>query len=77
VKLLEGLLSMELGEGMSSVDLVKVADNWMWGNGRIDNTPEAGLGWFDKLVFEKVKDGMGNIGGGGGPLHCVIIFSGC
>jgi hypothetical protein len=38
---------------------------------------EVGFGWFGKLVLEKVKDLMGNTGGGGGPLHGVINFSRC
>jgi hypothetical protein len=25
-------------------------------------------GWFDRLVLEKAKDRMANIGGGGGPI---------
>jgi hypothetical protein len=52
----------------------------VWYNGRIDNTSEVGFGWLDKLVLEKAKDRMENTGGGGGgegPLHGVINFSGC
>jgi hypothetical protein len=40
----EGMLSVELGEGMFSVALVKVAGDWAWRNGRIDNTLEVGFG---------------------------------
>jgi hypothetical protein len=50
------MLSMEVGEGMLSMELAKVVDDWMWRSGRIDNMPEVGLGCFDKLVLEKVKD---------------------
>jgi hypothetical protein len=53
---------------MLSVELVRVADDWVWGNDRNDNTPKVGFGWFGKLVFEKVNDRMRNIGGGGGPI---------
>jgi hypothetical protein len=49
----------------------------VWGNDRIDNTPKVGFGWFDKLVLEKAKDRLGNIGGCEGALHGVINFSGC
>jgi hypothetical protein len=57
--------------GKLPVVLARVKDDWVWGNDRIDNTPKVGFGWFDKLVFEKVKDRMGNIGGvGGGIAWC-------
>jgi hypothetical protein len=70
------MLSVEVGEGMLSVELAKIADDWMRRSGRIDNMPKVGLGWFDKFVLEKAKDKMRNIGGGG-ALHGVINFSGC
>jgi hypothetical protein len=61
-------LFVGLGGCMLSVELVRVADDWVWGNDRNDNTPKVGFGWFGKLVFEKVNDRMRNIGGGGGPI---------
>jgi hypothetical protein len=62
------MLSIELGEGMLSVALVKVVDDWVWHDGRIDNTSEVGFGWFDKLMLEKVRDKMWNTSGG----HCMV-----
>jgi hypothetical protein len=70
VELLEDMLFVGLG-GMLSVELVKVVDDLVWRNIRIDNTPNVEFDWFDKLVLEKAKDRMGNIGGGG-ALHGVI-----
>jgi hypothetical protein len=52
------MLSVELAKGKLSVELVEVADDWLWCNGRIDNMVEAGLGCFGMLVVEKVKDRM-------------------
>jgi hypothetical protein len=49
---------VELAEGMLSMELVKVADGWLWRNGSIDNMPEDGIGYFGKLVVEKAKDGL-------------------
>jgi hypothetical protein len=62
------MLSMELG-GMLSVELAKDADDWVWRNDRIDNMMKFGFAWFVKLVLEKAKDRMENIGGGG---HCMV-----
>jgi hypothetical protein len=50
---------------MLYVELANVTGDWMWHSGRIDNMPEVRLGWFDKLMLEKVNDKLGNIGGGG------------
>jgi hypothetical protein len=44
------MLSVGLREGMLYVALAKAVDDWVWRNGRIDNTSEVGFGWFDKLV---------------------------
>jgi hypothetical protein len=60
------MLSVELG-GILSVELVKVVDDWLWHNGRIDNTPKVGLGCFGMLVVDRVKGRMENIAGGEGP----------
>jgi hypothetical protein len=38
------MLSVELGEGLLSVALAKVANDYVWHNGRIDNTSEVGFG---------------------------------
>jgi hypothetical protein len=53
---------------MLSLEMVRVADDWVWGNDKIDNTSKVGFGWFDKIMLEKAKDRMGNVGGGGGPI---------
>jgi hypothetical protein len=63
------MLFVGLG-GMLSVELVKAVDDFAWRNDRIDNTPNVEFDWFDKLVLEKAKDRMGNIGGGGGIARC-------
>jgi hypothetical protein len=57
-----------LAEGMLSVELAKIVDDWLWHNGRIDNMSEVGLGFFGMLVVEKAKDMMENIAGGEGPI---------
>jgi hypothetical protein len=62
------MLSVELEEGMLSVELAKVVDDWLWHNGRIDNMPEVGLGCFGKHVLERVRDKMKNIAGSEGPI---------
>jgi hypothetical protein len=49
-KLLEDVLSVELAEGMLSVELVKVVHDWLWHNGRTDSMLKVGLGCFGKLV---------------------------
>jgi hypothetical protein len=54
---------------MLSVELAKDADDWVWRNDRIDNMTKFGFAWFVKLVLEKAKDRMENIGGGG---HCMV-----
>jgi hypothetical protein len=41
-------------EGILSVELVKIVDDWVWHNGRIDNMPKVGFGWLDKLVLDGV-----------------------
>jgi hypothetical protein len=60
---------------MLSMELAKVADDWLWRNGMIDNMVEVGLGCFGKLVMERANDRIGNMAGGGGPLHGVVDFS--
>jgi hypothetical protein len=62
------MLSTELAEGLLPMELAKVTGGWLWRNGRIDNMPEVGLGCFGRLVVKKMKDRIGNITGGEGPI---------
>jgi hypothetical protein len=66
--LLEDILSVELAEGMLSVEQAKVADDWLWHNGRIDNIPKVGFSCFGKLELERAKDRMEIIAGSEGPI---------
>jgi hypothetical protein len=45
-------------------ELVKVADDWLWRNGRIGSMLEVGLGCSDSVVVKKMKDMMENVAGG-------------
>jgi hypothetical protein len=67
-ELLEDMLFVELVEGMLSMELAKAVDDWLWRNGKIDNMLEVGLGYFGKLVVERVKDKMENIASSEGPI---------
>jgi hypothetical protein len=64
VELLGDMLSVELTEGMLSVELVGVEDVWLWRSDMIDSIPEVGLGCFGVFIMEKVKDMMVSIAGG-------------
>jgi hypothetical protein len=64
VELLGDMLSVELTEGMLSVELVGVEDVWLWRSDMIDSIPEVGLGCFGVFIVEKVKDMMVSIAGG-------------
>jgi hypothetical protein len=64
VKLLGDMLSVELTEGMLSMELVGVEDVWLWRSDMIDSIPEVGLGCFGVFIVEKVKDMMVSIAGG-------------
>jgi hypothetical protein len=58
------MLSVELTEGMLSVELVGVEDVWLWRSDMIDSILEVGLGCFGVFIVEKVKDMMVSIAGG-------------
>jgi hypothetical protein len=62
------MLFVELVEGILFEELVKVAGDWLWCNGRIGSMPEVVLGCSDSLVVEKTKDMMENIIGGEQPI---------
>jgi hypothetical protein len=64
VELLEGMLFVELGQGMLSEELVKAVDGWMWHNGMIGIMPEVGFDCFGVFVVERSKDRMLSITGG-------------
>jgi hypothetical protein len=64
VELLGDMLSVELTEGMLSVELVGVEDVWLWRSDMIDSILEVGLGCFGAFIVEKVKDMMVSIAGG-------------
>jgi hypothetical protein len=38
---------------MLSMELAKVADDWLWRNGMIDNMVEVGLGCFVSLLWKE------------------------
>jgi hypothetical protein len=61
VELLGDMLSVELTEGILSVEL---EDVWLWHSDMIDSIPEVGLGCFGVFIVEKVKDRMVSIAGG-------------
>jgi hypothetical protein len=58
------MLSVELVEGMLSLELMEVGDDWLWCSGKIDNIPEVGLGCFGVFVVGKGKDTSVSIAGG-------------
>jgi hypothetical protein len=62
------MFSAEPARGILSMELVKVVNDWLWHNGRIDNMMKVGLGYFGKLVLETTKDTMENIAGSEGPI---------
>jgi hypothetical protein len=73
--------SVELAEGILTMELAKAVDDWSWRNGRIDNMSKVGLGYFGELVVERAKDRMENIAGSEGPIawcgfkeSCFIFF---
>jgi hypothetical protein len=69
------MLFVELVEGMLSMELAKAVDDWLWRNGKIDNMLEVGLGYFGKLVVERVKDKMENIASSEGGHYTVWLTS--
>jgi hypothetical protein len=58
------MLSVELVEGMLSLELMEVGDDWLWCSGMIDNILEVGLGCFGVFVVGKGKDTTVSIAGG-------------
>jgi hypothetical protein len=62
------MLFVELVDGMLFGELVKVAGDWLWRNGRIGSMPEVGFGCSYSVVLKKVKDRMENIAGGDEPI---------
>jgi hypothetical protein len=58
------MLSVELAEGMLSMELAEVGVGWLWSSGMIDSMPKVGLGCFGEFVVEKVKDRVVSIAGG-------------
>jgi hypothetical protein len=57
-----------LAEGTLFMDLVKVADSWLWHSDMIGSKPELEISCFGELAVEKAKDRMENIVGGGEPI---------
>jgi hypothetical protein len=68
VELLGYMLFVELVEGMLFRELVKVAGDWLWHNGRIGSMLEVELECSDSVMVEKEKDRMENIAGGEEPI---------
>jgi hypothetical protein len=68
VELLGYILFVELVEGMLFGELVNVAGDWLWRNGRIGSMPKVELECSDSVVVEKVKDKMENLAGGEEPI---------
>jgi hypothetical protein len=56
------------GRGMLLVELMESVDHRLWRNGRIDNMPDVGLGYFGKLVVERANDRMENIADSEEPI---------
>jgi hypothetical protein len=50
-----------LVEGVLSVELVKVEDDWLWRSGMTGNMPEVGFVYFCRLGLENAEGRMGNI----------------
>jgi hypothetical protein len=68
-----------LPNDMLFVELAEADDDWLSRNDMTGNKSELGLGYFGRLVVEKVKGRMDCIGGGGGGgslLHGMVDFSG-
>jgi hypothetical protein len=53
---------------MLFVELVKVDDSWLLHSGMIDNKTELELGYFGRLLVERVRGKMENIVSGGQPI---------
>jgi hypothetical protein len=59
-----------LAEGMLSVELAKVKDDWLWHNGMTGSMPEVEFGYFGRLGLENTKGRMGYIVGDEEPIAC-------
>jgi hypothetical protein len=57
-----------LAEGMLSVELAKVEDDWLWSSGMTSNMLEVGFGYFGRLGLENAKGRTGNIAGDAEPI---------
>jgi hypothetical protein len=57
-----------LAEGMLSIELVKVEDDWLGHSGMTSNMPKVGFGYFGRLGLENAEGGMGNIAGDAEPI---------
>jgi hypothetical protein len=64
------MLFMELAGGMLFEELVKIAGDWLWRNGRIGSMSDVGFKCSSRVVVEEAKDRMKNIVGGGGIAWC-------
>jgi hypothetical protein len=63
-----GYVIVALAEGMLSVGMTKVEDDWLWRSGKIGNMPEVGFGYFGRLGLENTEGRMGNIAGDAEPI---------
>jgi hypothetical protein len=70
VELLEDMLFVKLEEGMLFEELMKVAGNWLWRNGRIGSMSKVGFEFSGRVAVEEVNDRMESIAGGGGIAWC-------
>jgi hypothetical protein len=57
-----------LAEGMLSVELVKVEDDWLWCSDMTGNMLEVGFGYFGRLRLENAEGRMENITGDVEPI---------
>jgi hypothetical protein len=64
------MLFVKLEEGMLFEELMKVAGNWLWRNGRIGSMSKVGFEFSGRVAVEEVNDRMESIAGGGGIAWC-------
>jgi hypothetical protein len=62
------MLFVALVQGMLSMELVKVEDDWLWCSGMTGNMPDVGFGYFGRLGLESAEGRMGNIAGDVEPI---------
>jgi hypothetical protein len=65
-----------LAEGMLSVELAKVKDDWLWHNGMTGSMPEVEFGYFCRLGLENTEGRMGYIIGDEEPIAMSTSISG-